>query len=76
MLKPEWNRLLNHHAIMKNIKSCAVALSLLAAVSAGAQESSQRYIEVSGTSEIEIVPDKIHYIIEIKEYLLITCLSP
>ncbi len=53
---------------MKNIKSCVVALSLLAAVSAGAQESSQRYIEVSGTSEIEIVPDKIHYIIEIKEY--------
>ena len=50
---------------MKNIKSCVVALSLLAAVSAGAQESSQRYIEVSGTSEIEIVPDKIHYIIEI-----------
>lgn len=53
---------------MKNIKSCVVALSLLAAVTAGAQESSQRYIEVSGTSEIEIVPDKIHYIIEIKEY--------
>lgn len=27
-----------------------------------------RYIEVTGTSEIEIVPDKIHYIIEIREY--------
>lgn len=26
------------------------------------------YIEVIGTSEIEIVPDKIHYIIEIREY--------
>ena len=30
-----------------------------------AQETNKRYIEVTGTSEIEIVPDKIHYIIEI-----------
>ena len=28
----------------------------------------RRYIEVTGTSEVEIVPDEIHYIIEIKEY--------
>ena len=28
-----------------------------------------RYIEVTGTSEIEIVPDRIHYIIEIREYV-------
>lgn len=27
-----------------------------------------RYIEVTGTSEIEIVPDRIHYIIKIREY--------
>lgn len=27
-----------------------------------------RYIEVSGTSEVEIVPDEIHFIIGIKEY--------
>ena len=27
-----------------------------------------RYIEVTGTSEIESVPDRIHYIIEIREY--------
>lgn len=33
-----------------------------------AQEVTERYIEVTGTSEIEIVPDKIHYIIEIREY--------
>ena len=33
-----------------------------------AQETNKRYIEVTGTSEIEIVPDKIHYIIEIREY--------
>ena len=31
-------------------------------------QTEERYIEVTGTSEIEIVPDKIHYIIEIKEY--------
>lgn len=33
-----------------------------------AQEANKRYIEVTGTSEIEIVPDKIHYLIEIREY--------
>lgn len=27
-----------------------------------------RYIEVSGTAEVDIVPDEIHYIIEMKEY--------
>lgn len=38
-----------------------VALSLQA-------QTNERYIEVTGTSEIEIVPDKIHYVIEIREY--------
>lgn len=33
-----------------------------------AQQIDGRYIEVVGTSEMEIVPDKIHYIIEIQEY--------
>lgn len=33
-----------------------------------AQTANNRYIEVTGTSELEIVPDEIHYIIEIKEY--------
>lgn len=41
--------------------------SLLAALSLQAQ-TNERYIEVTGTSEIEIVPDKIHYLIEIREY--------
>lgn len=36
-----------------------------------AQETNKRYIEVKGTSEIEIVPDKIHYIIEIREYFIV-----
>ena len=31
-------------------------------------QTNEHYIEVTGTSEIEIVPDKIHYIIEIREY--------
>lgn len=43
-------------------------LGLLVAVSSQAQETDGRYIEVTGTSEIEIVPDKIHYVIEIREY--------
>lgn len=33
-----------------------------------AQTDNDRYIEVTGTSEIKIVPDEIHFIIEIKEY--------
>ena len=26
-------------------------------------QTNERYIEVTGTSEVEIIPDKIHYII-------------
>ena len=37
-------------------------------LTAQAQEVNEHYIEVTGTSEIEIMPDKIHYIIEIREY--------
>ena len=43
------------------------AISLLMVFSLQAQ-TNERYIEVTGTSEIEIVPDKIHYLIEIREY--------
>ena len=43
------------------------AICLLAVLSMQAQ-ANERYIEVTGTSEIEIVPDKIHYLIEIREY--------
>lgn len=44
-----------------------LALLLSAPLALQAQNEG-RYIEVTGTSEIEIVPDKIHYIIEIREY--------
>ncbi|WP_297901456.1 SIMPL domain-containing protein [uncultured Parabacteroides sp.] len=43
------------------------AIMMFVAFSLQAQ-TSERYIEVTGTSEIEIVPDKIHYIVEIREY--------
>jgi len=52
-------------------KLFAFVISLLAVLSLHAQTNAQtneRYIEVTGTSEIEIVPDKIHYLIEIREY--------
>ena len=45
-----------------------LAIGLLLAVASQAQENNERYIEVTGTAEIEIVPDKIHYLIEIREY--------
>ena len=51
---------------MKGIKLLLGAV--LFAFSLQAQEVNDRYIEVTGTSEIEIVPDKIHYLIEIREY--------
>lgn len=49
------------------IKVLLFAISLLATLSLQAQTNG-RYIEVTGTSEMEIVPDKIHYLIEIREY--------
>mgnify|MGYP000031355127 CR=1 FL=1 len=30
--------------------------------------SDGKYIEVTGSSEIEVVPDEIHFLIQIKEY--------
>lgn len=51
---------------MKN-KIFLSVICLLAVLSLQAQ-TNERYIEVTGTSEIEIVPDKIHYLIEIREY--------
>ncbi len=31
-------------------------------------QTNERYIEVTGASEIEIVPDKIHYVTDIRKY--------
>lgn len=45
-----------------------IIMALLLALPVRAQEADGRYIEVTGTSEIEIVPDRIHYLIEIREY--------
>lgn len=46
-----------------------LTVSLFSIITLHAQtQTDERYIEVTGTSEIEIVPDKIHYIIEIREY--------
>lgn len=42
------------------------ALAFFMVLPAQAQEVNERYVEVTGTSEIEIMPDKIHYIIEIR----------
>ena len=44
------------------------AIVFFMVLTAQAQDVNERYVEVTGTSEIEIVPDKIHYIIEIREY--------
>ena len=51
---------------MKN-KILLSVICLLTVLSLQAQ-TNERYIEVTGISEIEIVPDKIHYLIEIREY--------
>ena len=49
-------------------KTLLLAVLMLTTFPLYAQQENGRYIEVTGTSEIEIVPDKIHYIIEIREY--------
>lgn len=48
------------------MKALLLAVMALTLYPLYAQETTERYIEVTGTSEIEIVPDKIHYIIEIR----------
>ena len=58
---------LKSNSIFMKTRALALVISLLATFSLQAQ-TNERYIEVTGTSEIEIVPDKIHYLIEIREY--------
>ncbi|EJX08408.1 secreted protein containing DUF541 [gut metagenome] len=43
-------------------------LALLLPLIVQAQENDRRYVEVTGISEMEIIPDEIHYLIEIQEY--------
>lgn len=52
---------------MRKVFLLAVALLTWSLV-ADAQESEGRYIEVTGSSEIDVVPDEIHFLITIKEY--------
>ena len=50
-------------------KVCLFAFILFAwSIVVNAQESDGRYVEVTGSSEIEVVPDEIHFLIQIKEY--------
>ncbi len=52
---------------MRKLFLLAIVLCVWSVV-ADAQESEGRYIEVTGSSEIEVVPDEIHLLIQIKEY--------
>ena len=52
----------------KILLSVICLLSVLSLQAQTNEQANERYIEVTGTSEIEIVPDKIHYLIEIREY--------
>lgn len=46
------------------------AIACLMVVAIQAQEVNKRYVEVTGTSEIEIVPDKIHYLNSLQKSLM------
>ena len=52
--------------------TAAAAAVIMSSVTLMAQDAPYtekfRYIEVTGTSEVEIVPDEIHFVIGIKEY--------
>ena len=52
---------------MRKLFLLAIVLCVWSVV-ADAQESERRYIEVTGSSEIEVVPDEIHFLVQIKEY--------
>ena len=52
---------------MKKVFLLAFVL-FASSILANAQESDERYVEVTGSSEIEVVPDEIHFLIQIKEY--------
>ena len=52
---------------MRKLFLLAIVLCVWSVV-ADAQESEGRYIEVTGSSEIEVVPDEIHLLIQIKDY--------
>ncbi len=59
----------NNTLYLRNMKQKVLLLAIcLQAVLSLQAQINERYIEVTGTSEIEIVPDKIHYLIEIQEY--------
>ena len=50
-------------------KVCLLAFVLFTwSIVVNAQESDGRYVEVTGSSEIEVVPDEIHFLVQIKEY--------
>ena len=49
-------------------KLFVIALALCIATNIQAQNKDEKFIEVTGTSEVELTPDEIHYLIEIREY--------
>ena len=55
-----------------NFITALTAAALLTCGTMAAQDAPYdeqfRYIEVTGTSEVEIIPDEIHFVIGIKEY--------
>lgn len=53
---------------MKRLTVFSVLLLLSYATSLFAQTDSENYIEVTGSAEIEVVPDEVHFLIQIKEY--------
>lgn len=61
------NTLNNKQSVDMKIRTLLFAVLMSATLQLQAQADG-RYVEVTGTSEIEIVPDKIHYLIEIREY--------
>ena len=49
-------------------KAIALAAALMLGATALQAQILDRFIEVTGTAELEAVPDRIHYLIEIREY--------
>lgn len=55
---------------MKTVLMMFMAMVMSSMAALRAETVGARYIEVSGVSQVKVVPDKIHYMVSLKEYFI------
>ena len=56
--------------VMKTVLMMFMAVVMSSMAALRAETVGARYIEVSGVSQVKVVPDKIHYMVSLKEYFI------